>query len=55
MANGIENGSDKLAERYAVGKNLIRSTLLYCLVCLVIMIMFNMIAGSIMKFTLPTS
>ena len=54
MANGIENGSDKLAERYAVGKNLIRSTMLYCLVSLVIMIMFNMIAGSIMKFTLPT-
>ena len=54
MSNGIENGSDKLAERYSLGKNLTRSTLLYCFVALVVMMMFNMIAASIMKFTLPT-
>jgi len=51
LSNGIENGSDKLAERYALGKNLIRSTLLYVFIALVIMILFNMIAAQIMVAT----
>lgn len=46
-ANGIENGSDKLAERFNVGKNLINSTILYCFVSLAIIIIFNSIAGKI--------
>jgi len=44
MSNGIENGSDKLNENYMLGKNLIRSGLLYCFVALAIMIVFNFIA-----------
>jgi hypothetical protein len=51
MSNGIENGSDKLAERYELGKNVTRSTLLYCFVALIVMLLFNVIAASIMKFT----
>jgi hypothetical protein len=51
MSNGVENGSDKLAERYSLGKNLIRSSVLYCFIALVVMLIFNLIAGSIMKFT----
>jgi hypothetical protein len=46
-ANGIENGSDKLAERFNLGKNLIRSTVLYCFVAFAIMLIFNSIAGRI--------
>ncbi len=46
-ANGIENGSDKLAERYNVGQNLINSTVLYCFISLAIMLIFNFIAGRI--------
>jgi len=52
LANGIENGSDKLNEQYMIGKNLIKAPLLYVIVSAVIMIIFNMIAGQIMEATL---
>lgn len=48
LANGIENGSDKLNERYQLGKNLLRSTGLYCMIAFLVMIMFNILASSIM-------
>ena len=48
LANGIENGSDKLNERYQLGQNLIKSTILYCIIAGIIMILFNSIAASIM-------
>ncbi len=49
MSNGIENGADKLAERYFLGQNLVRSTILYCGVATVIMIIFNLIASQILR------
>ena len=52
LSNGIENGSDKLAERYSLGKNLVRSTLLYVFVALVVMVLFNIIASQIMMTTM---
>lgn len=52
LSNGVENGSDKLGERYFLGKNLIRSTLLYCFIAGVVMILFNLFAGTIMQRTL---
>lgn len=51
LSNGIENGADKLAERYSLGKNLIRSTLLYFFVSMAIMTLFNIIAGRVVAFT----
>lgn len=51
LANGIENGSDKLNERYLLGQNLIKSPLIYCIISFIIMILFNMIAGQIMTST----
>jgi len=51
LANGIENGADKLEERYLLGQNLIRSVTLYCLISLVVMITFNMIASKIVSVT----
>ena len=47
LTNGIENGSDKLQERYELGRNLIRSTMLYCMLSFVMMIIFNAIASRI--------
>jgi hypothetical protein len=47
MANGIENGADKLQERYNLGNNLIRSTIIYCTLSFIMMIVFNMIASRI--------
>jgi len=47
MTNGIENGADKLQERYLLGNNLIRSTLLYVFLAAAVMIIFQYIASKI--------
>ncbi|MBU2562007.1 MAG: hypothetical protein KKD17_06965 [Nanoarchaeota archaeon] len=47
LVNGIENGFDKLAEEYEIGVNMKRSTIMYCLLSLGVMLLFNMIAGNI--------
>ena len=49
MVNGIENGADKLAERYNLGKNLISSTLIYCIIALFVIVAFSTIAASVMS------
>ena len=54
LANGIQNGADKLNERYELGKNLTRSTILYCFITLVIMVIFSFVAGQIMNVTFAT-
>lgn len=48
MANGIENGSDSLSERYMKGKNLISSTLLYVIISAIVTILFNLVAIKIL-------
>ena len=48
LVNGIENGSDKLYERYLLGNNLVRTTVLYCIIAFIVMIIFNSIAGNIL-------
>ena len=52
LGNGIQNGSDALGERYALGSNLIRSTILYALVALGVMLTFNLIAATILSATI---
>ena len=49
LSNGVENGSDKLSERYNLGKNIMRSTILYVIIALVVTLLFNFIAGNIMS------
>jgi len=49
LANGIDNGADKLAERYALGKNMINSTLLYCAIAGVVVVLFNLFAARILQ------
>ena len=51
LANGIENGADKLNERYLIGANLVRGTLLYAFISAVVITIFNMIASKIMIAT----
>jgi len=48
LANGIENGSDKLSERFNLGINLTKSTILYIIISLIVIILFNLLAGTIM-------
>jgi hypothetical protein len=52
LANGIENGSDKLNERYLLGQNMVRATILYTIVSATIMLIFNLIANRIMTVSL---
>ncbi|MBS3140193.1 hypothetical protein J4479_04265 [Candidatus Woesearchaeota archaeon] len=52
LSSGVENGADRLGERYELGKNLVRSTLLYCILAAVIMILFNIFAGVIFQSTI---
>ncbi|RJQ18230.1 hypothetical protein C4573_00725 [Candidatus Woesearchaeota archaeon] len=47
LVNGIQNGSDALNERFMLGENLITSTILYCIISLAIMLIFNAIAAQI--------
>ncbi len=47
LINGVESGSDKLSERYLLGSNLIKSTIVYTIIALAIMVVFNAIASSI--------
>ncbi len=49
LSNGIENGADKLAERYALGKNLTKSTLLYVTLAGLVMIAFNLFAVQVLS------
>jgi hypothetical protein len=48
LSNGIENGSDKLSEEYLLGKNLRNSTILYCALAAIVMLIFNGIATQIL-------
>jgi len=44
IVNGIRNGSDPLNERYMLGNNLSRSVILYAMISLIVMIIFNFVA-----------
>ena len=48
LQNGIENGSDKINEQYLLGKNLIKSFLLYALIAFIVTILFTALAQGIL-------
>ena len=48
LANGIENGSDTLYEQYLIGQNMLKSTLLYVFIALIVTLLFNFVAGTMM-------
>ena len=50
LSSGIENGADKLGTRYSLGKNLTKSTLTYCMIAAVVMVLFNFFAQNILQF-----
>ena len=49
IVNGIKNGADPLSERHMLGQNLIRSTVLYVVIALLVMIVFNIVAGQVLS------
>lgn len=48
LVNGIENGSDSLNEKYSLGNNLIRTSLMYCAISAFVMILFDVVASNIL-------
>ncbi|MBU1201157.1 MAG: hypothetical protein KJ583_01645 [Nanoarchaeota archaeon] len=48
MINGIENGADKLNERFLLGKNMTRTAIIYTSVAFVVVMLFNIIAATIL-------
>jgi len=54
LANGIENGADKLGERFSLGSNLTKSTVLYCFIALIVMLLFNFFAQRVVGTSLGT-
>lgn len=51
IANGIENGTDKLAEKYSLGQNLVRSTLVYTGLAVTVVTAFTLLASTILKMS----
>lgn len=49
LVNGIENGNDKLKEKYLLGRNLVSATLTYVFIALAVVLIFTMISGSIIN------
>ena len=49
LANGIENGADKLNEEDMIGKNMASGLLLYTFISLIVIIIFNIVAGQILN------
>ncbi len=48
LQNGIENGTDKINEQHLLGKNLIRSFLLYALIAAIVTILFTTMAQGLL-------
>ncbi len=44
LVNGVQNGTDKVNERYQLGKNLLKSTTMYVALSFVLMVTFNLFA-----------
>ncbi len=55
LANGIENGSDKVNQDYLLGKNLIRGTILYVVIAGIVILVFNLLGMVILKGSLGLS
>ena len=52
ISSGIENGEDKLGEKYLLGKNMISSVMLYCILSTVVVFLFGAFASKILTGSL---
>ncbi|MFP4645383.1 MAG: hypothetical protein ACLFNB_01945 [Candidatus Woesearchaeota archaeon] len=47
IANGIENGPDRIQKEHLLGQNMTKATGLYCTLAFIIILLFNIVAGNI--------
>ncbi|MFP4424561.1 MAG: hypothetical protein ACLFP2_05035 [Candidatus Woesearchaeota archaeon] len=52
IMTGIDEGEDDVILNHNLGKNMIHSTLLYCVITFIVMLLFNIIASAILGTTL---
>lgn len=48
MINSIKNGSDPVNRDYLIGKNVIKGTVIYAVLSVIIMLVFNIVAAAVM-------
>jgi hypothetical protein len=51
VISGIENGSDKLTQRFNLGVNLTKAVILYTIISSIVIVLFNLIAGQVLQST----
>ncbi|MBW3017216.1 hypothetical protein KY316_02495 [Candidatus Woesearchaeota archaeon] len=51
LGNTLENGADKLAERYQLGQNMTKGLFIYCAITFVTLLLFNLLAGIVIGRT----
>ncbi|MEM4244731.1 MAG: hypothetical protein QW404_00135 [Candidatus Nanoarchaeia archaeon] len=49
LSNAIENGDDKLTEKNRLGKNLYTSTMFYCMLAMLVTVIFSFLAGTVTR------
>jgi hypothetical protein len=49
IGSGIQNGPDKIGEEAALGTNMLKSVRLYAVLALIVILVFNIVAGSIVQ------
>ncbi|MGM5480292.1 MAG: hypothetical protein ACQESC_02420 [Nanobdellota archaeon] len=49
IANGIENGPDKISKEYLIGESMTKSVTLYAILAFIIILIFNLVAGNIIN------
>ncbi|MFW6378665.1 MAG: hypothetical protein ACOCZV_01455 [Nanoarchaeota archaeon] len=47
IANGIENGPDRINKEFLIGENMTKSVMLYGLLAFILILVFNIVAGNI--------
>ena len=51
LANSIENGTDRVSEHYNLGVNMLKSPFLYAILAIIVMVIFNSVAGQVLTVT----
>ncbi|MFH0876099.1 MAG: hypothetical protein V1859_09255 [archaeon] len=49
LINSIQNGVDSVSEKYLLGENIPKSTILYAFISLCVILVFNLVAGMVMN------
>jgi hypothetical protein len=49
LVNSLENGDDKLSQDYLIGQNMMKSTIIYTFLAMILTLMFNLLVAGVLK------